>query len=264
MQDLKSYQVRLLQSVVADDPRDAVQRYIENANGIGLRNFYYRVEDEATGEVWMINISAAHPLLTADEFVELYSELGQPEDDEGDDHDVLDEDDAARDDGYDDFGKYDVLDEDDASEEDDSDDYWQDDLEDPLYRAAVAAGFSGDVTEKIVGADAALRERGLQALTFEVSLGWACNHSQPILFVRYELKSRTPGQRRTSIRFHLHFRSGDKLLASQGFSVYEDCWDRDFSCAIYDDSITVLNMDSYDLPLTKIEMVADPRGDASL
>lgn len=47
--------VRLLFRIPAKDPSEAVEKYLEQIMSYGLRNWSYRVEDEATGEMWHVD-----------------------------------------------------------------------------------------------------------------------------------------------------------------------------------------------------------------
>jgi hypothetical protein len=75
---------------VADSPQDAVNAFIEEVNSIGLRNFYFFVEDES-GQTWVVNTSDHSPVLeTLEEWDERQRALGleaPPPDNDGDDED---------------------------------------------------------------------------------------------------------------------------------------------------------------------------------
>lgn len=54
-QDNTEYLVRLLFRIPAKTPEEAVEKYIEQIVSYGVRNWSFRVEDEATGEMWHID-----------------------------------------------------------------------------------------------------------------------------------------------------------------------------------------------------------------
>lgn len=51
----QEYLVRLLFRIAAKDPREAVEKYIDQLVQFGLKNWSFRVEDEQTGDMWHIN-----------------------------------------------------------------------------------------------------------------------------------------------------------------------------------------------------------------
>ena len=70
---MTSYTVRLSMGVPADNPQDAVKAWMSQATRNGLQNYYYRVEDEDSGDVWMVSLNPLNPvMMTFQEFAELY------------------------------------------------------------------------------------------------------------------------------------------------------------------------------------------------
>lgn len=70
---MSTFSTRLSMSVTADDPKEAVQLWMNRAIKLGLQNFYFRVENDDTGEVWMVSVSPTHPVMVSwEDFVEMY------------------------------------------------------------------------------------------------------------------------------------------------------------------------------------------------
>jgi len=71
--------------IAAEDPRSAVEAFIQKINEIGLGNFYFTVKDQA-GQAWMVNVSSHAPVfMTVEDYVAMQQELGlAPEADPGD------------------------------------------------------------------------------------------------------------------------------------------------------------------------------------
>lgn len=125
---------------------------------------------------------------------------------------------------------------------------------DRIARLAEELGYQGDVTRLLRNPGPAFADAGLVAHTFKVRLGWAVNHSQPIIGVRYHL---LPVSDRTSVgplEFRLMFWSEEELVGSQSFFVSEPVTLDGVECFVDDRTPGLLDVE-FDKPLTAIDLI---------
>lgn len=125
-------------------------------------------------------------------------------------------------------------------------------------KRAEELGMQGDVTPLVTGAIEAFSTWRLKVKTFRLYLDWAINHDEPFPRPELELTTDLIGAMHFSPRFTLVFRSNGKLIGSDNFHVHTENWIASERINIHSGSGGVLDVPDEDLPLTQIEIFAEP------